>query len=332
MADSPLSQRLLSLQSRLEGSGAAASSALKQDDLAAEVETVTSASLESQLNSTRTILDGQQETLASQQGQVGELEAKLRSLQTSVAAEETSQRQMNAEFARSFAMRIEQRFLQCELAIANQRKALITAEETRQQGLTAAQERMASLDTSITALDTQLTGQREGFEAFKSRATSHFAEMAEFLENYHNDASEKDTRLWDSVRQSLLDFKAEYEQFRQEKEKEDEERVRMINEALVFIRDGREVFQRMVDYKLLPVTLAREEQDGHTSHRLEDIERRSTTLSGRVERLMQSVERALRDIETGHHQVEAEIARERAEREEQAEQLTQVLESVVESQ
>jgi len=79
--------------------------------------------------------------------------------------------------------------------------------------------------------------------------------------------SQREESIVAKVTNDLAAIRQQIEQERTQREHDDEEKMRMINEGIAFIKDGKETWLRMFDYKMMPFKIQRDEDEARERKR-----------------------------------------------------------------
>ncbi|GIQ88661.1 hypothetical protein KIPB_010959 [Kipferlia bialata] len=135
--------------------------------------------------------------------------------------------------------------------------------------------------------------------------------------------------MGERIQKELEGIREMYQGHVSEKRRGDTARLDEVNEALGFIRDGKEVFGRLIDAKLTPFKEDADKRAAEVESNLGQRDGACQSIESEVDSLESTVEQALSDLRRRHTSLVNAVGRERAEREHQADQLTRILEGVV---
>ncbi|GIQ88052.1 hypothetical protein KIPB_010216, partial [Kipferlia bialata] len=193
MPQSPISQRLFALQSSLSIRAKSNTSAVVAE---AEQEVAAPAPIDpvyvqSQIDNGHMAMEKNKALIAAQARHIAELEAQITEMTTVMETGESTTRQINSEFARSFALRIEQRFLQCEASIATQSKSLVSLAESRVQSMAALNNGLDAISARAVTLAGKLNAYDAEYKSFIASSDGSFDESNTFLSAYRSNNTDK---------------------------------------------------------------------------------------------------------------------------------------------
>jgi hypothetical protein len=335
-AESPVAAKLSMLHSRLESASRARSPerapspTFSRTGREPVADPAPSSNIEAQLAESRAVVDAQSSTLATQAAQIADLTAALERLQSAFESEEATRRTLNSSFAKNFAMKIEERFLKLESALTAHKRALANAEEARVHMLHSVEARFSELGGKLDGALAAADRNSAALAALESRFADHSVRMDAFVAESTADAESRNADMWTRLKEEFSHFREELDRSSATRRAEDEERLALINDGIAFCKDGKETMLRLVDYKLLPFKLAREEAETKTTQALGDLDRAAKSMASRIQRLEQDIAESQHEHGMSTQGIEELLSRERAERERNEETVATILEMLSE--
>lgn len=135
--------------------------------------------------------------------------------------------------------------------------------------------------------------------------------------------------VWAKVSQEIGAVRSQLEQDRTTRERDDEEKMRLINDGIAFIKDGKETWLRMFDYKMMPVQLKLDESEARSVKAQKDTEQKIGDVVGKMQLLEGSLEEERRVREDEIACLSEDLVKEAKTREATEEQMSRLLEQTV---
>ncbi|KAL0223980.1 hypothetical protein P9112_003370 [Eukaryota sp. TZLM1-RC] len=261
------------------------------------------------------------------QNEVEQLRTQCNRLQSEFENEEQTRRSLNSTFAKNLAIKIEERFIKVEAMITSMKRQVAESEEARIR-------MFQTLDQRITDISNRVDRERESrvkevqdLLTTTQRLDNGLVRIERSLEELTIRGTENsDDQLVFQLQRDIADLRAQLDVEREQRGKDDAEKMKMINEGIDFIRDGKETWLRMFDYKMMPIKLAREEEEAKAKKRAQEMEAKFNQMSQQILQLTTQLEdeRKVRDAEMG--EIKEYVETEARIREKTEQQMTHILE------
>ena len=253
----------------------------------------------------------------------------LSRLQSDFESEEQTRKTLNSTFAKNFAIKIEERFIKMEALVSSQKRQLAESEESRIRML-------QNFDAKLQDLSSRVESERHVRSQRSEEDDDNWKRMALAVERLEKGMDEQrqansssEEGLVGRVNNELQTLRQMMDADRAQRESEDEEKMRMINEGIAFIKDGKETWLRMFDYKMMPIKLAREEEEAREAKRSKENEEKFAAVFVRLERLETNLEEERRIREDEIAVVQEDLENAQRVRENTEETMSRLLEHTV---
>ncbi|KAL0248000.1 hypothetical protein GEMRC1_003239 [Eukaryota sp. GEM-RC1] len=193
------------------------------------------------------------------QNEVDQLRTQCSKLQAEFEAEEQTRRSLNSTFAKNLAIKIEERFIKVEAMITSMKRQVAESEENRIKMFQTLDQRISDVTGRIDRERDERSKTQHELVTTSQRLDNTLVRLERSLEEVTvRGTDSSDDQMVFQLQRDVADLRAQIDVEREQRGKDDSEKMRMINEGIDFIRDGKETWLRMFDYKMMPIKLARE--------------------------------------------------------------------------
>lgn len=260
---------------------------------------------------------------------VAQLEKTLQQLQHDFESEEQTRKTLNSTFAKNFAIKIEERFIKMEALVSSQKRQLAEAEEARVRMMVSFESRLSELSQKLDQdRSARLQRNQEDDENWK-RVTAAIDRLDRMQDESSKTSSAREEGVWSRVSQEISALRSQMDQDRAVRERDDEQKMQLINEGIAFIKDGKETWLRMFDYKMMPFKMQREEDEAREQKRTKEQEQRIADLQAKIQMLESTLDEERRVREDEMACLTEELVKESKTRESTEEQISRLLEHTI---
>lgn len=257
------------------------------------------------------------------------LSKSLAQLQHDFVAEEQTRKTLNSTFAKNFAIKIEERFIKMEALVSSQKRQLAEAEEARVRMMQQFDSKLSEMASRFEQeRAARLQRQDEDNENWK-RVQAAIDRIETVIEHNSKASAEREESLWGRVSQEVNQLRGDMDGDRAQRERDEDEKMRLINEGIAFIKDGKETWLRMFDYKMMPFKVQREEDEARAAKMAKEVEGKLGELYNKLDLLEGNVEEERRVREEEITSVVDELRKESRQREGTEEQISRLLETTI---
>ncbi|KAG9397623.1 Chromosome partition protein Smc [Carpediemonas membranifera] len=269
-----------------------------------------------------------QERVSSNEQRIEELRQSFEKLSLAMENEEAKRRAMNSTFTKNFALKIEERFIKIETELNTHAKISTTAEEARHNLRKTLDTRTAAFTDRLAALEHRVSQAVDTVDNRWEELDDRLRAMAKDVDFARDAVTTNEGTLWTRLTKQLNAMRSEMAEDRRRQREVDDARMRTVDEGVAFIKDGRDQWLRMFDYKLLPFRQSREEAEGRMEKRADDLMSELDTLKRKVAGVTDGND--LTRLEDALANIREELEEERQERERTEGQVSKLLELLVE--
>ncbi|KAL0224818.1 hypothetical protein RCL1_002730 [Eukaryota sp. TZLM3-RCL] len=264
------------------------------------------------------------------QNEVDSLKSQCTRLQAEFENEEHTRRSLNSTFAKNLAIKIEERFIKVEAMITSMKRQVAESEENRIRMFQTIDQRISDVASRMDRERDERLRSTQDLTTSTHRLDNAIVRIERSLEELTVRGSDhSDEQLVFQLQRDISELRAQIDVDREQRARDDAERMRMINEGIDFIRDGKESWMRMFDYKMMPIKLSREEEEAKSRKRAQEIEAKFNQMSQQILTLTSQLEddRKVRDQEIV--ELREFVETEARIREKTEQQMTHILESTI---
>ncbi len=279
--------------------------------------------------------DGLQDTLAEQNQRVDDNAQKIEEmrrcfdrLSMDMENEEQKRKTMSSTFMKNFALKIEERFLKLEASLNTQARSVTAADEARLHQAKTIEARLVAADERMTEIEREAETARDTTHQQWVDHEDRLRAVTKELQLMKEAGADREGSLWKRLSDQTAALRTEIDEDRRRQRAADEERVKTIDEGVQFIKEGRDQWLRMFDYKLTPFRQTREDAESRLDRKTDELAHDMATLQRKVRTVAD--EGAMDAIQTTLRDLEGRMDGERVMRERTEEQMARLLEGLIE--
>ncbi|KAG9397492.1 Chromosome partition protein Smc [Carpediemonas membranifera] len=272
-------------------------------------------------------IENQDQRIDTNEQRIEELKRSFDRLTMEMESEEFKRQNMNSTFAKNFALKIEERFLKIEAEL-NSRDRAVTDAEAQRVALTK------DIDSTFEAFEARLTALAEKVDASEASVASRWGDfdqrveaLAKTLAETKEAASSRESGLWGKISEQLDAMRDQLAEDRMRQASIDDQRGELVEQGISFVKEGQEQWQRMFDYKLAPFKQTREEAEARFFAKADGVAADVASIKASVVEI--SSGNKLGELKEEVNALSEQVAVERGERARTEEQVSQLLEMLV---
>lgn len=334
VAESPTQQRLQLLQTKLQSSSIQdrerkAKREIEQESKLVQLDDKLSVLLAGhEAERKRRDIDDVNKTAALEE-RVEQLQRTLAQLQNDFESEEQTRKTLNSTFAKNFAIKIEERFIKMEALVSSQKRQLAEAEDARVRMMQNFEARLQELQQRLEQEhNARRTRQEDDDENWK-RVMQALERLEKMQQDTNKGYAQREESMFGKISAEMASIRQQLEQERAQREHDDEEKMQMINEGIAFIKDGKETWLRMFDYKMMPFKIQRDEDEARERKHAQEVDGRIAELMSKMEVLETGLDEERRAREDELTILSEDIVKETKAREVTEEQISRLLEHTI---
>lgn len=148
-----------------------------------------------------------------------------------------------------------------EALVSSQKRQLAEAEDARVRMMQNFEARLQELQQRLEQEhNARRTRQEDDDENWK-RVMQALERLEKMQQDTNKGYAQREESMFGKISAEMASIRQQLEQERAQREHDDEEKMQMINEGIAFIKDGKETWLRMFDYKMMPFKIQRDEDE-----------------------------------------------------------------------